>query len=195
MLSVCSFQRVSGTVSVMYLILFVTIKGVYWGANISNWEIEWHAKSTFFVLSGMLSLSFFIHNIIISIMRNNRYQEHNVIGETSHLKQENIQCSILGKRFEYSIWFGHLHVSVSWCDLLHFISTGKELYWRREYQCTEMQICYFFNFVSEHPQQFRQDWCTSNNSETFVTFPTAYSFSFNFLYASHWHTKQPKPSV
>lgn len=72
----------------VYLILFVTVKAVFWGVNIPDWEIEWNAKSTFFVLSGMLSLSFFIHNIIISIMRNNRYQEHNVSHDRFHSNQE-----------------------------------------------------------------------------------------------------------
>lgn len=68
-----------GTFSVMYLILFVSVKGFFWGVNIPDWSMEWRAKPTFFVLSGMLSMSFFIHNIIISIMKNNRHQECNVI--------------------------------------------------------------------------------------------------------------------
>lgn len=35
-------------------------------------------KNTFPATSGMLTLSMFIHNIIITIMRNNENQKHNV---------------------------------------------------------------------------------------------------------------------
>ncbi|ERL95455.1 hypothetical protein D910_12717 [Dendroctonus ponderosae] len=66
-----------GTISVMYLLMFVAVKAYSWGINISDWSAEFQLKSTFSALSGMLSLSYFIHNIIISIMRNNRHQEHN----------------------------------------------------------------------------------------------------------------------
>lgn len=66
-----------GTLSVGYLILFVAIKSFSWGVNIPNWSAELYLKPTFCALSGMLSLSYFIHNIIISIMRNNKHQEHN----------------------------------------------------------------------------------------------------------------------
>ncbi|KAJ3652082.1 hypothetical protein Zmor_018078 [Zophobas morio] len=66
-----------GTISVSYLILFVAVKAGIWGINMPDWNIEFYMKPTFCALSGMLSLSYFIHNIIISIMRNNKYQEHN----------------------------------------------------------------------------------------------------------------------
>ncbi|XP_076255826.1 neutral amino acid transporter 9-like [Rhynchophorus ferrugineus] len=66
-----------GTISVLYLIVFVAVKAYNWGINIPNWDMEMYIKPTFTALSGMLSLSYFIHNIIISIMRNNKNQEHN----------------------------------------------------------------------------------------------------------------------
>lgn len=67
-----------GTMSAMYLLIFVAAKCFTWGINIPDWAVEFDMKSTFVALSGMLSLSFFIHNIIISIMKNNRHPENNV---------------------------------------------------------------------------------------------------------------------
>ncbi|KAF2901699.1 hypothetical protein ILUMI_04489 [Ignelater luminosus] len=66
-----------GTLSVLYLLAFVAFKSYSWGINMDDWKIEFNLKPTFCALSGMLSLSYFIHNIIINIMRNNRYQENN----------------------------------------------------------------------------------------------------------------------
>ncbi|XP_050315501.1 sodium-coupled neutral amino acid transporter 9 homolog, partial [Anthonomus grandis grandis] len=66
-----------GTISVVYLLIFVAVKAYGWGINISDWSSELYIKPTFSALSGMLSLSYFIHNIIISIMKNNKHQEHN----------------------------------------------------------------------------------------------------------------------
>ncbi|KAG5889545.1 hypothetical protein JTB14_024953 [Gonioctena quinquepunctata] len=66
-----------GTLSVAYLLIFVAIKSFGWGVNIQNWALEFDLKPTFCVLSGMLSMSYFIHNIIISVMRQNKHQEHN----------------------------------------------------------------------------------------------------------------------
>ncbi|KAF5271987.1 hypothetical protein FQR65_LT17489 [Abscondita terminalis] len=66
-----------GTLSVMYLLTFVAVKSFNWGINMNNWTAELAVKPTFCALSGMLSLSYFIHNIIISIMRSNRHQRHN----------------------------------------------------------------------------------------------------------------------
>lgn len=66
-----------GMVSVTYLIVFVAIKSINWGIHIDSWSDEFQIKSKFFILSGMLGISYFIHNMIITIMRQNRYQEHN----------------------------------------------------------------------------------------------------------------------
>ncbi|XP_066257729.1 neutral amino acid transporter 9-like [Euwallacea similis] len=66
-----------GTISVLYLLIFVAVKAFGWGVNMTDWLGEWRFKSSFTALSGMLSLSYFIHNIIIAIMRNNQRQEHN----------------------------------------------------------------------------------------------------------------------
>lgn len=69
---------VTGTMSVLYLMIFVITKGAGWGAHIDSWMSVITIKTDIGVLSGMLALSFFIHNIIITIMKNNRQQENNV---------------------------------------------------------------------------------------------------------------------
>lgn len=66
-----------GTLSVMYLLLFVLVKGYTWGININSLIPEPRAFTNAAVLSGMLALSFYIHNIIITIMSNNARQEKN----------------------------------------------------------------------------------------------------------------------
>lgn len=60
------------------MIIFIAIKAFNWGINIPSWEFEFHLKPHFCALSGLLSMSYYIHNIIVSIMKNNRNQHHNV---------------------------------------------------------------------------------------------------------------------
>jgi len=67
----------------MYILLFVAVKSASFGINVDFTNVTTiHFtpifKITFPALSGMAALSFFIHNIIITIMRNNRHQENNV---------------------------------------------------------------------------------------------------------------------
>ncbi|XP_076241913.1 sodium-coupled neutral amino acid transporter 9 homolog isoform X1 [Calliopsis andreniformis] len=68
-----------GTASIMYLIVFVLIKSISWGINMdeTDWENSWTVKSSFPALSGTLAMSFFIHNIIITVMQNNHDQSKN----------------------------------------------------------------------------------------------------------------------
>ncbi|KAH0950238.1 hypothetical protein HN011_009181 [Eciton burchellii] len=68
-----------GTVSIVYLIIFILIKSASWGINMdqNEWKTSWVIRSTFPALTGILAMSFFIHNIIINIMNNNRNQEKN----------------------------------------------------------------------------------------------------------------------
>ncbi|KAL6262623.1 hypothetical protein P5V15_005416 [Pogonomyrmex californicus] len=68
-----------GTVSVMYLIVFVVIKSASWGINMNQveWTMSWTIRPMFPALTGVLAMSFFIHNIVINIMQNNRNQEKN----------------------------------------------------------------------------------------------------------------------
>ncbi|XP_048509761.1 sodium-coupled neutral amino acid transporter 9-like isoform X3 [Athalia rosae] len=68
-----------GTISVVYLIGFVLVKSTTWGINMNNeeWKSSWELQPSFPALSGMLALSFFIHNIIITIMQNNHNQQNN----------------------------------------------------------------------------------------------------------------------
>nr|CAD7428326.1 unnamed protein product [Timema monikensis] len=71
-----------GTLSAMYLLIFVFVKSAQWGININYsdvTDINYAPQflPSFPALSGMLALSFFIHNIIITIMRNNRHHKNN----------------------------------------------------------------------------------------------------------------------
>ncbi|XP_045500345.1 sodium-coupled neutral amino acid transporter 9 homolog isoform X2 [Colias croceus] len=65
-----------GTLSVLYLLVFVIVKGYSWGLNFTVSEAP-HRGTDAAVLSGMLALSFYIHNIIITIMTNNERQDRN----------------------------------------------------------------------------------------------------------------------
>ncbi|KAI5734905.1 hypothetical protein M8J77_011822 [Diaphorina citri] len=72
----------SGTLSVLFLIIFVFIKAWRWGINVDFKNSDSISYVSIFSLNfpattGVLALSMFIHNIIITIMRNNRHQEHN----------------------------------------------------------------------------------------------------------------------
>ncbi|CAL8352222.1 unnamed protein product [Merluccius merluccius] len=73
-----------GTISVMYLIFLVTWKAIQLGFHL---EFHWFHSNQFFVaefralfpqLTGVLTLAFFIHNCIITLMKNNRHQENNI---------------------------------------------------------------------------------------------------------------------
>ncbi|XP_054207725.1 neutral amino acid transporter 9 isoform X8 [Homo sapiens] len=73
-----------GTVSVLYLIFLVTFKAVRLGFHL---EFHWFIPTEFFVpeirfqfpqLTGVLTLAFFIHNCIITLLKNNKKQENNV---------------------------------------------------------------------------------------------------------------------
>lgn len=73
-----------GTISVVYLIVLVTIKTVQLGFHL---EFHWFDPSQFYVpefrllfpqFTGVLTLAFFIHNCIITLMKSNKHQENNV---------------------------------------------------------------------------------------------------------------------
>uniref|UniRef100_A0A8C9TZA3 Neutral amino acid transporter 9 n=1 Tax=Scleropages formosus TaxID=113540 RepID=A0A8C9TZA3_SCLFO len=73
-----------GTISVIYLIFLVTLKAFQLGFHL---EFHWFHSTEFFVpefrlffpqLTGVLTLAFFIHNCIITLMKNNRDQKKNV---------------------------------------------------------------------------------------------------------------------
>ena len=76
--------NILGTVSVLYLIFVVTLKAVRLGFHL---EFHWFVPTEFFVpeiraqfpqLMGVLTLAFFIHNCIITLLKNNKNQENNV---------------------------------------------------------------------------------------------------------------------
>uniref|UniRef100_A0A8C2DE58 Neutral amino acid transporter 9 n=1 Tax=Cyprinus carpio TaxID=7962 RepID=A0A8C2DE58_CYPCA len=79
----CNWNTLS-TLSVVYLIFLVTYKAIRLGFHL---DFHWFDSSTFFLpefrslfpqLSGVLTLAFFIHNCIITLMKNNKHQENNV---------------------------------------------------------------------------------------------------------------------
>uniref|UniRef100_A0A8D0GQ98 Neutral amino acid transporter 9 n=1 Tax=Sphenodon punctatus TaxID=8508 RepID=A0A8D0GQ98_SPHPU len=76
--------NVLGTISVIYLVLLVTFKAVRLGFHL---EFAWFTLDEFFVpefrlsfpqLTGVLTLAFFIHNCVITLLKNNKKQENNV---------------------------------------------------------------------------------------------------------------------
>lgn len=69
---------VSGTLSVLYLLIFVFVKGVTWGVNIPDWAAEFTFRPNFTALTGILAMSYFIHNIIVALMKSNKNPENNV---------------------------------------------------------------------------------------------------------------------
>ncbi|XP_053154247.1 sodium-coupled neutral amino acid transporter 9 isoform X3 [Hemicordylus capensis] len=73
-----------GTVSIVYLVILVAVKTAHLGFNL---EFHWFEKDTYFVpefrnlfpqLTGVLTLAFFIHNCVITMLKNNKNQENNV---------------------------------------------------------------------------------------------------------------------
>ncbi|XP_063310110.1 neutral amino acid transporter 9 [Pelobates fuscus] len=76
--------NVLGTVSVVYLLSLVTFKAVRQGFHI---RFQWNGVEDFFVpefrtsfpqLTGILTLAFFIHNCVITLLKNNKKPENNV---------------------------------------------------------------------------------------------------------------------
>ncbi|XP_062067959.1 neutral amino acid transporter 9 [Lepus europaeus] len=76
--------NILGTVSVLYLIFLVTLKAIRLGFHL---EFHWFVSTDYFVpeirfqfpqLTGVLTLAFFIHNCIITLLKNNKNQENNV---------------------------------------------------------------------------------------------------------------------
>nr|XP_056704305.1 neutral amino acid transporter 9 [Euleptes europaea] len=76
--------NILGTVSVVYLIFLVSLKAARLGFHL---QFHWIEESTYFVpefrilfpqLTGVLTLAFFIHNCVITLLKNNKNQENNV---------------------------------------------------------------------------------------------------------------------
>ncbi|XP_063151732.1 neutral amino acid transporter 9 isoform X2 [Candoia aspera] len=73
-----------GTVSVIYLVILVTVKAALLGFHL---EFDSSATNIYFVpefriffpqLTGVLTLAFFLHNCVITLLKNNKNQENNV---------------------------------------------------------------------------------------------------------------------
>lgn len=76
--------NIVGSLSVVYLLLFAVYKSLEWGpinVDFTN-ENSLHFTKLFDwnfpAFTGVLSLSLFIHNVIISLLRNNQKQENNI---------------------------------------------------------------------------------------------------------------------
>ncbi|ROT72766.1 neutral amino acid transporter 9 [Penaeus vannamei] len=72
-----------GAISVLVMYLFVISKAATWGININFTDVtsDFYVplfKSSFMCLTGTLSLAYFIHNCVVTIMQGNRHQENNV---------------------------------------------------------------------------------------------------------------------
>ncbi|XP_050711624.1 sodium-coupled neutral amino acid transporter 9-like [Eriocheir sinensis] len=72
-----------GAISVMVMYLFVISKAAVWGININFSDTADPLyvplfKNSFMCLTGTLSLAYFIHNCVVTIMQGNRHQENNV---------------------------------------------------------------------------------------------------------------------
>ena len=71
-----------GTVSVFYIVAFVCTKASQWGLHVEFTDTSSPyyiplMRSNFPALSGMLALALYLHNCVVSIMKNNRHQENN----------------------------------------------------------------------------------------------------------------------
>ena len=72
-----------GTLNVFFLIGVVFFLGFSWGFNTDFEDASSDSyvpmfKPSFPALSGMMALGLFLHNAVITILKNNRYQENNV---------------------------------------------------------------------------------------------------------------------
>ncbi|KAM8961008.1 neutral amino acid transporter 9 [Pelodytes ibericus] len=76
--------NVLGTVSVLYLVSLVTLKAAHLGFHL---QFQWKELQEFFVpefrlsfpqLTGILTLAFFIHNCVITLLKSNKNPEKNV---------------------------------------------------------------------------------------------------------------------
>lgn len=76
-----------GTVSVFYIVAFVFTKASQWGLHVEFEDTTSPfyvplIRSNFPALTGILALALYLHNCVISIMKNNRHQENNVSDKT-----------------------------------------------------------------------------------------------------------------
>ncbi|XP_078740780.1 LOW QUALITY PROTEIN: neutral amino acid transporter 9-like [Lampetra fluviatilis] len=77
--------NILGTLSVLYLVVLVTVKSSQWGVHLRT---TWFDSSdeyfipefnvNFPVMSGVLTLAYFIHNCVITLLKNNRNAHRNV---------------------------------------------------------------------------------------------------------------------
>lgn len=133
----CLIYR-TGTVSIVYVVVFILIKSASWGINMdqNDWATSTVLQPTFPALTGILAMSFFIHNIIITVMQSNRNQDKNV----SNSKTENINLLtsmlqyntkitdniyfVSGKGFNDSVYSRHVNLHHRRSGVLYVLSLG-----------------------------------------------------------------------
>ena len=124
-----------GTVSVFYIMAFVATKASQWGVHVefSDTSSPFYVpllRSNFPALSGMLSLALYLHNCVVSIMKNNRRQECNVSVYFISLKSIYVfkSCCVIGSGFEYRLHPCSPDLSRYWSHFLPHISPRKGLH-------------------------------------------------------------------
>ena len=88
-----------GTISVFYITILTITKASMWGVNWSSDPLNEHFVQLFNVkfssLAGMLCLAFFLHNCVITLLRNNEKQENNTRGTFQNKWKRLIFCKDL----------------------------------------------------------------------------------------------------
>ena len=97
-----------GTLNVFFLMGVIMYLASQWGIHVDLYNYDSPAyvptfKKTFPSLSGMMALGLFIHNAIITIMRNNRHQENNVSEDYSRLNTLEFFVKLNFVSFFYSL--------------------------------------------------------------------------------------------
>lgn len=175
-----SLFKILGTLSVGYLLIFVITKSVSWGINLdfTNTDSEHFVrlfKPSFFAASGMLPLSLFIHNIVITLMRNNRDQEHNVSSQLliifkniEFLPRHNllllskIHVNVVSESWSvHCLYFGSSDVPANWIHILHLLSFKKIMYRRCKLKIDfekfsmhgleKLKVIFFQNMLNNFP--------------------------------------------
>ena len=124
----------------VYLLVFVIVKWCDFGVNLnfvdpSNPSYVPLFKASCPALAGMLSLAFFIHNCIVTIMKNNRNQTNNVSDKLLAALFRALPVRIVGNNgciAETGSWTGFLlcrsDLFSHWRNFLHNLSSGQILY-------------------------------------------------------------------
>ncbi|PFX23993.1 putative sodium-coupled neutral amino acid transporter 9 [Stylophora pistillata] len=118
-----------GTLSAVYIIIFTVTKASIWGVNMDFNKIPMF-KASFPALTGILTMAYFIHNSILSIMRNQENPKNNrVYGEQFGEELPTNVGATLSSSFQerdLSIAFCLVAFTYTTVGVLFFISFPKE---------------------------------------------------------------------